>query len=184
MARVPDLPCADCGKLLWRGRTSLPAGEATCRECRRARPGYRVKDKRARGYVDRWTCAECGVGCERPATKGQHPKYCETCRRVRRNPLITLPHSTRLAIYERDGWKCGLCSADVDRALIGSHSPWRPSLDHIIPRSSGGSHDPSNLRLAHVWCNSVRGAGRADDLFEEVSCPTSRPSPPVTTSRP
>lgn len=31
------LPCAGCGVLLWRGRTSLPEGEATCQPCRRVR---------------------------------------------------------------------------------------------------------------------------------------------------
>lgn len=30
-------PCAECGKLMVRGRDSLPVGEATCRPCRRAR---------------------------------------------------------------------------------------------------------------------------------------------------
>jgi hypothetical protein len=34
MARNPDLPCSGCGKLLWRGKGSLPGGEAQCRDCR------------------------------------------------------------------------------------------------------------------------------------------------------
>lgn len=34
MARHPDLPCSGCGKLLWRGKGSLPGGEALCRDCR------------------------------------------------------------------------------------------------------------------------------------------------------
>jgi hypothetical protein len=36
MARRPDLPCADCGKLMWSGTTSLPPGRARCLPCRRA----------------------------------------------------------------------------------------------------------------------------------------------------
>lgn len=36
MARHPDLPCSGCGRLLWRGKGSLPGGEAQCRECRAA----------------------------------------------------------------------------------------------------------------------------------------------------
>jgi hypothetical protein len=35
VARRPDLPCAGCGRLLWRGAGSLPEGEAKCRDCRR-----------------------------------------------------------------------------------------------------------------------------------------------------
>lgn len=34
MPRRPDMPCAKCGKPIWRSRTSLPEGQATCRECR------------------------------------------------------------------------------------------------------------------------------------------------------
>lgn len=36
MPRVPDVPCADCGKLMWRGTGSLPPGQARCQPCRRA----------------------------------------------------------------------------------------------------------------------------------------------------
>jgi hypothetical protein len=35
MPRRPDVPCADCGQLMWRGSTSLPPGQATCLTCRR-----------------------------------------------------------------------------------------------------------------------------------------------------
>jgi hypothetical protein len=39
MARVPDLPCAGtCGKLMWRSGTSLPEGQAMCRDCRSKQP--------------------------------------------------------------------------------------------------------------------------------------------------
>lgn len=168
-AERPRHPCSVCGGPTgWTKRTTVDTAAIRCRKCTRS-PNYRIRDKRARGYVDQWTCSECGAACERPATKGQRPKYCATCRRVRRNPLITLPHATRLAIYERDGWECGLCAGSVDRDLIGTRSHWRPSLDHVVPRSAGGADDPSNLRLAHWWCNSVRGAGVNDALFEEAS---------------
>lgn len=66
----------------------------------------------------------------------------------------------RLALYERDNWVCQLCKEPVDR---DAHylTIWAPSLDHIIPQSKGGGHGDDNLRLAHRWCNSVRG----DDTF-------------------
>jgi HNH endonuclease len=31
-----------------------------------------------------------------------------------------------------------------------------PTWDHIVPRSKGGSDDPSNLRVLCGWCNSTR----------------------------
>ena len=66
-----------------------------------------------------------------------------------------------MAIYERDRWMCWLCETLVSRDLIGTRDHWRPSHDHVIPKSGGGTDDPSNLRLAHWWCNSVRSDGRA-----------------------
>lgn len=39
--------------------------------------------------------------------------------------------------------------------------PGATTVDHIVPVSLGGSPlDPSNLRPAHLTCNSRRGNGR------------------------
>lgn len=66
----------------------------------------------------------------------------------------------RLAIYERDGWVCQLCTGPVDREAPAT-SDWAPSLDHIEPRSFAliPDHSARNLRTAHRWCNSARGTG-------------------------
>lgn len=63
----------------------------------------------------------------------------------------------RHELYERDSWSCAICALPVDR---GAHwnDDMAPSLDHIRPRSFGGTHDAGNLRTAHRRCNSVRGA--------------------------
>lgn len=62
----------------------------------------------------------------------------------------------RLSLYERDSWVCHLCGAPVDAA---SHynDVLAPTLDHLVPRSRGGSDEPSNLLTAHRACNSSRG---------------------------
>lgn len=60
------------------------------------------------------------------------------------------------AVVERDGTACALCGKPVNLALSGRH-PDGPSLDHITPRSRGGTHALANLRLAHHRCNSSRG---------------------------
>ena len=64
----------------------------------------------------------------------------------------------RLAIYARDNWTCQLCSEPVDPDL-GPSDPWAATLDHIECQSWAliPDHSPANLRLAHRWCNSVRG---------------------------
>lgn len=66
----------------------------------------------------------------------------------------------RLHIYERDGWKCGICAEKIDRSLKHPH-PLAVSLDHIIPISRGGGHVKENVQAAHWKCNINKGADAA-----------------------
>lgn len=60
------------------------------------------------------------------------------------------------AIFERDGWKCGICGEPVDSTLAWPHH-YSVCLNHILPMSRGGDHTPTNLRCAHWICSSRRG---------------------------
>jgi len=55
----------------------------------------------------------------------------------------------RLAIYARDGFACLFCGTTSDEGAS-------LSLDHVLPRELGGSHDSSNLVTACVSCNSAK----------------------------
>ena len=59
-------------------------------------------------------------------------------------------------IYERDGWRCGICTKRV-RPSRFKRDPDGPSLDHMIPLSLGGTHSRANVRLTHLRCNNARG---------------------------
>lgn len=61
-------------------------------------------------------------------------------------------------LAERDGTNCWLCGKEIDMDKRDG-SDFAPSLDHVIPRVDGGSNHSSNLRLAHVFCNSIRRDG-------------------------
>lgn len=88
---------------------------------------------------------------------GASARYCsDRCRARNRNRSFGLSLLEREAIYASDNWCCQICSEPVD-ATAHPLSDWYPSLDHIVPRSHGGSDDVTNLRTAHRWCNSVRG---------------------------
>ena len=70
----------------------------------------------------------------------------------------------RRAIYERDGWICQLCREPVQERRDPTDM-WAASIDHVIPRAHGGTHDPRNLRLAHRYCNSIRSDARIPDAW-------------------
>lgn len=95
----------------------------------------------------------CSRTCQRKRSKARSGKFQPTPRQRQR-------------IYERDKWTCQICLEPVDPEGTGD---WQASLDHIIPQSHQlvPDHSDGNLRLAHMWCNSVRGDGRHctdDDL--------------------
>jgi hypothetical protein len=62
-----------------------------------------------------------------------------------------------LAVYERDGWVCQLCTKPLDRELRHP-DPGSPSLDHRIPLVAGGRHEVANVWTAHLRCNLRKGA--------------------------
>lgn len=55
-------------------------------------------------------------------------------------------HRKRRAVLRRDGPGCHWCGAE-----------YAPTLDHVIPRSMGGSDKIENLVLACEDCNQARG---------------------------
>jgi 5-methylcytosine-specific restriction endonuclease McrA len=58
---------------------------------------------------------------------------------------------TRLAIFLRDGGMCLFCLKDLHHTHPGD-----VTLDHLIPRSAGGTDDPTNLVNCCRSCNSKK----------------------------
>lgn len=59
------------------------------------------------------------------------------------------------AVFAERGRVCHLCGR-----------PGADTLDHIIPRSKGGTDELDNLMPAHKSCNSRRGAMDLERWFE------------------
>lgn len=102
-------------------------------------------------------CASCGTTLDFLSVTADGTKrfrahsYCKPCRRRYNKWGLSV---TALAI--RDGAFCGLCGCDVDMAATRP-DVMCPSVDHILPRSRGGTDDPENLQLAHLLCNIRKG---------------------------
>lgn len=112
------------------------------------------------GKVPQWReCVGCGVRIDltKRGKGGQRVraevKFCRRCRQDYDKYKLT---AAQLA--ERDGSNCGICGKPVDMALrrYDEGGAWCASVDHIIPRARGGTHDPENLQLAHLYCNQVK----------------------------
>lgn len=96
----------------------------------------------------------------RPPYRDIDRDRCHRRRALKANASTGAP--VRLAaIAARDKWKCSLCGNRVLKSKKAPH-PLSPSLDHVIPLSKGGAHDPVNVSLAHLGCNVAknnRGGG-------------------------
>ena len=151
--------CCGCGV---RDRSS---GQSRCADCLRvkARSAYRKRAGTANVLVVS-SCRECGRGIEPNAGStvvSTHRKWCgDACRdrvkrRRRRALKIGAEHReySAVAIFDRDGWRCGICRGMIDRNAP-ARSRMSASLDHIVPLSRGGSDAAENIQAAHLSCNS------------------------------
>ena len=137
----------ECGSLLSLHRRKCDRCKARDRE----RPSLLCRGCSAE-FVPRGAQRYCSPEC-RNRTNRREAKH-------RRRARAGVTHPERLsfvAICERDGWRCHICRRKVDPKLTVPH-PLAPTRDHLVPLAEGGSHSPTNVRLAHFICNSRRGA--------------------------
>lgn len=130
--------CKDRGKpsAKWQGRENAPKG------------GHG-----AGGYERGCRCAVCREVKNATQRKFSRTRFEATGEWPRGRWIKT---ADRLALYERDGWTCQICGESVNRTPW-ANDPKDATLDHIVPRSKGGSHDAENLRTACQLCNALRG---------------------------
>ena len=110
-------------------------------------------------------CEGCG---EFVVNKRCPRRFCAACRslrewKARRESKVKYGKARLLAatlvdyIGHRDKWRCHICTRPVSRAKYDRNESMSKTVDHIVPVSQGGSHEPANLRLAHMICNARRG---------------------------
>lgn len=117
---------------------------------------YYAKKRAERPPVERPNCVICNEPLLNTVQYSPEPTH-KKCR-----GSWSIPDTLRQQLYERDGWLCQICEIPIDPNLPYT-SQWSASLDHIVPRVRDGAHTAENLRSAHRWCNSLRGAGTLTD---------------------
>jgi 5-methylcytosine-specific restriction endonuclease McrA len=108
-------------------------------------------------------CPRCGAALHN-ATGGR--KYCSVaCRRAvrragRRAKIRgAYVEAVSLAVLrERDRDTCRICGEPVDPTRRPP-DPSAATVDHVIALSRGGEHSYRNTQLAHLRCNTAKGAG-------------------------
>lgn len=69
----------------------------------------------------------------------------------------------RFEILKRDGFRCHYCGVTACGAAL--------EVDHVLPKSKGGTDDPGNLITACVNCNRGKSNIQLDELALEPPTP-------------
>jgi 5-methylcytosine-specific restriction endonuclease McrA len=72
----------------------------------------------------------------------------------------------RLLLFRQQSGLCAICGEHM--GLQNKHGDRAATLDHILPRSKGGTFRMTNLRAVHRVCNRERG-NTTGDLFIEAA---------------
>lgn len=144
----PHIPCLNCG-----ADTAESIYRRYCSgNCRAA---YKLYNNQPRPTST--TCVACHgeidltVRGKRGQQRKSSTKFCRPCKRDYAKYKLSAREIAR-----RDGTDCGICGLPVDMELGRADGLDCPSVDHIMPRSKGGEHDPENLQLAHLRCNMAK----------------------------
>ena len=87
---------------------------------------------------------------------------------VRLTVYVNVPYRigssvTRRGVFGRDGYRCVYCSGPAE------------SIDHVVPRSRGGTHTWDNVVSSCRQCNVKKGDRLLSEMGIKLSC---RPGPP------
>lgn len=66
-----------------------------------------------------------------------------------------IPKFVRVLIFRRDNWRCYLCGIQVVmQPKKGGDN--RATIDHVIPKSAGGTSHSANLKTCCSKCNFAK----------------------------
>ncbi len=173
------------------GRWACAPSRKPIQEMRGNMHAFLRKVRRLTGFAAiRWRpCKECGASSERRICSSECQTAWDNNRKARRRAAkkaynkvagrhfkqrakrfgVRYIRFAKSMIYERDGYTCQLCRNPVLQtvkynAADGKIHMRSPTIDHIIPMSKGGNHEPPNCQTACFECNSKKGNRRVGQL--------------------
>lgn len=152
--------CDYCSKLYVLRRPAQP----TDRVCRESECRARHNNDRARELRSARKAA--GRPLQHSPAVLDKRRVANSARRAKTRGAERVEIFSHEEIFERDGWKCGICGRRVGK------KPWphplSASLDHIVPLIEGGDHSRANVRCAHLGCNSGRRDRGGDEQLRLI----------------
>lgn len=190
VCKIEPMACIQCGKeFMAHYGATLCSEECAKARNRQAFRKHKESIGRQAGRKVTISCEQCGKQftqivhnrikkycskkCSRQAWRQANPEKAALMRRqenhIRRARRVSTEHeSIRVGdVFERDGWRCGICGKKVDKRLKFPH-PKSVTLDHIIPLAKGGTHTWDNVQCAHFMCNCLKGAHDGGQLRLEL----------------
>lgn len=132
-------------------------GMSFCAGCLETQRLYKRRLESSR--VQAGLCGKCGKSPFVP-----HRVYCSLCI-LKATAKRTLGTSARWpelqAILDKQDNCCPYFGVPIE---IGRDA----ELDHIVPRSKGGTNDPSNLQFIHAWANAWKLAASEEEFLREL----------------
>jgi 5-methylcytosine-specific restriction endonuclease McrA len=126
-------------------------------------------------------CKNCGIKYKPTSSGGRPSEYCSSdCKAIGQRVQAKVSKSARRAricgasavdridpikVFERDGWRCGVCGCKTHRQRRGTYHPKAPELDHVVALANGGSHTWGNVQCACRECNGRKGASNFGQLL-------------------
>jgi 5-methylcytosine-specific restriction endonuclease McrA len=82
-------------------------------------------------------------------------------------------HKQVKRISERDGMRCTYCGCKLHHRAFNPNADWTvpgyAQIEHVVPRSQGGSSSLENLVLSCRSCNSRKGTKTPSDYAQYIA---------------